>query len=114
MGRAPPSAACGCLSLRGPGPPARLTSTKFSAERTDMRILQMGPYPPPHGGVQTHVVAIREHLRKNHIPCAVINLTRHRKPAADEVYYPKSSLEVLRLLARLRYDVIHLHIGGNL
>jgi glycosyltransferase involved in cell wall biosynthesis len=79
-----------------------------------MRILQMGPYPPPHGGVQTHLVAIRGHLLKNQIPCAVINLTRHRKPAADEVYYPESALEVLRLLARLRYDIIHLHIGGNL
>lgn len=79
-----------------------------------MRILQMGPFPPPHGGVQTHVVAIRGHLRKNQIPCAVINLTRHRKPAADEVYYPRGALEVLRLLARLRYDMIHLHIGGNL
>lgn len=79
-----------------------------------MRILQMGPYPPPHGGVQTHIVAVRQYLRKNQIPCAVINLTRHRRPTADEVYYPKSAPEVLRLLWRLRYDVIHLHIGGNL
>lgn len=79
-----------------------------------MRILQMGPYPPPHGGVQTHLVAIRGHLLKNQIPCAVVNLTRHRKPTVDEVYYPESALEVLRLLARLRYDIVHLHIGGNL
>jgi glycogen synthase len=79
-----------------------------------MRILQIGPYPPPHGGVQTHVVAIRRYLRGRGIPCAVINVTRHRKPDADEVYYPKSALGVLRLLFRLSYDVIHLHIGGNL
>jgi glycogen synthase len=79
-----------------------------------MRILQIGPYPPPHGGVQTHVVAIRRYLRGRGIPCAVINVTRHRKPDADEVYYPKSALGVLRLLFRLSYDVIHLHIGGTL
>ena len=79
-----------------------------------MRILQMGPYPPPHGGVQTHMVAIRGHLRKNQIPCAVINLTRHRERAADEVYYPESAFEVVWLLLRLRYDIVHLHIGGNL
>jgi glycosyltransferase involved in cell wall biosynthesis len=30
------------------------------------------------------------------------------------VYYPKGPLQLLRLLARLRYDVIHLHIGGML
>jgi len=79
-----------------------------------MRILLIGPYPPPHGGVQTHVVAIRQYLRGQGIPCAVINVTRHRKPDADEVYYPKGALALLGLLLRLRYDVIHLHIGGNL
>jgi glycogen synthase len=73
----------------------------------------MGPYPPPHGGVQTNLVAIRQYLRKRSIPCAVINTTRHRKPEADEVYYPKSPLQVFRLMARLRYDIIHLHLGGT-
>ncbi|HVG18860.1 MAG TPA: glycosyltransferase family 4 protein [Blastocatellia bacterium] len=78
-----------------------------------MRILQMGPYPPPHGGVQTNLVAIRKYLLDRGIPCAVVNTTRHRKPEADEVYYPKSPLQVVRLLARLRYDIIHLHLGGT-
>ena len=74
----------------------------------------MGPYPPPHGGVQTNLVAIRQYLRKRGIACSVINLTRHRKENADEVYYPKSSLEVVKLLFRLPYDIVHLHFGGNL
>ncbi|MEK6408464.1 MAG: glycosyltransferase family 4 protein [Acidobacteriota bacterium] len=79
-----------------------------------MRILEIGPYPPPHGGVQTHLVAIREYLRRRGISCAVINVTRNRQPDADEVYYPKSGLEVVKLLLRLRYDVVHLHFGGTL
>jgi glycogen synthase len=80
-----------------------------------MRVLQLGPYPPPHGGVQTNLVAIRQFLLERGIPCAVINLTRHRRPEADEVYYPKSAVELARLLLlRLRYDIIHLHIGGHL
>ena len=29
-----------------------------------MIILQMGPYPPPHGGVQTNLVAIRRYLEE--------------------------------------------------
>jgi glycosyltransferase involved in cell wall biosynthesis len=78
-----------------------------------MKVLQLGPYPPPHGGVQTNLVAIRELLLRRNIPCAVINITRHRKSEADEVYYPKSALQLLRLMYRLRCDVIHLHIGGN-
>lgn len=79
-----------------------------------MRVLQLGPYPPPHGGVQTNLVAIREYLRRRGIACAVINLTRHRRAGADQVYYPESPWQLLRLLLRLRYDVLHLHLGGDL
>jgi glycogen synthase len=79
-----------------------------------MRVLQLGPYPPPHGGVQTNLVAIRDFLRRRQIPCAVINLTHFRRAAQDEVYYPENALQVLWLLLRLRYDIIHLHFGGDL
>jgi len=79
-----------------------------------MRVLQLGPYPPPHGGVQTNLVAIRSFLRQHGIPCTVINITRHRRSDADEVYYPKGPFQLLQLLAHLNYDVIHLHIGGML
>src|ERR1700752_1183789 len=79
-----------------------------------MRVLQLGPFPPPYGGVQTNLVAIRSFLRKNEIPCAVINLTRHRKTDADDVYYPANPLELLRLLGYLRYDIVHQHFGGML
>jgi len=79
-----------------------------------MRVLQLGPYPPPHGGVQSNLVAIRNFLLRRQIPCAVINITRHRKAEAGEVYYPKNSMALLRLLLRLKYDIIHLHIGGML
>jgi len=79
-----------------------------------MRVLQLGPFPPPHGGVQTNLVAIREHLRRQGIPCSVINLTRHRKADSDEVYYPASAAALVRLLFTLPYDVLHLHLGGDL
>lgn len=79
-----------------------------------MRILLLGPYPPPHGGVETNLVAIRRFLLRRGIPCAVINITRHRKPEADEIYYPTNALALIGLLFRLRYDVLHLHVGGLL
>jgi len=79
-----------------------------------MRVVQLGPYPPPHGGVQTNLVAIRRYLRSQGIPCAAINITRHRRPDADEVYYPKSALDLMRLLFRLPFNVLHLHLGGDL
>jgi len=79
-----------------------------------MRVLLLGPYPPPHGGVETNLVAIRRFLLKQGIPCAVINITRHRKTEGDEIYYPKNAMQLVRLLLRLRYDIIHLHVGGLL
>jgi len=79
-----------------------------------MVVLQLGPYPPPHGGVQTNLVAIREHLRRHGIGAPVVNITRHRRPDQDEVYYPHSALEVMRLLWRIPAEVIHIHIGGQL
>ena len=77
-----------------------------------MRVLQLGPYPPPHGGVQTNLVGIRNYLRERGHWCGVINLTRFRNSPADDVYYPKTALQTLRLLFRLKYDILHLHIGG--
>lgn len=79
-----------------------------------MRVLQMGPYPPPEGGVQTNLVAIRRFLLSRGIPCAVVNLTRHRRKDGDGIYYPRNPFEALKLLVRLRYDIIHLHFGGDL
>jgi glycosyltransferase involved in cell wall biosynthesis len=78
-----------------------------------MTVLQMGPYPPPHGGVQTNLAALRKYLLKQGIACPVINLTRYRQEDRDGIYYPKTSLDVIKLLLVLRYDVIHLHAGGD-
>lgn len=79
-----------------------------------MRVLLLGPYPPPWGGVQTNIVALRDFMRRRGMTCAVVNLTRYQRVDADGVYYPRTGIEVVRLLLRLRYDVIHIHIGGNL
>lgn len=79
-----------------------------------MRVLQLGPYPPPHGGVQYNLVAIHEYLLEQNISSEIINLTRFRKQDAGGVYYPGNWFELLMHLLRLRYDIIHLHIGGAL
>ncbi|HEV3333105.1 MAG TPA: glycosyltransferase family 4 protein [Bryobacteraceae bacterium] len=79
-----------------------------------MNVLQMGPYPPPHGGVQTNLVAIRKYLLERGIGCPVINLTRFRRQERDDIYYPQTAFGVARLLVQLNYDLIHLHVGGDL
>lgn len=79
-----------------------------------MKVVLMGPYPPPHGGVQTNLIAIRELLLERGEECAVINLHRFRMGRGEAVFHPTGALETLWLLIRLRADVIHLHIGGDL
>lgn len=79
-----------------------------------MRVVQLGPFPPPHGGVQTHVVALRDFLRRRGDECDVINITANRKPDADGVYYPRSAMGLVMHLVGRKYDVIHLHVGGDL
>jgi glycogen synthase len=78
-----------------------------------MRVVQLGPYPPPHGGVGVHLVAIRQFLLRRHVHCAAINLTRHRRSDADDVYYPANAVQLLSVLLRQRSEIIHLHVGGK-
>lgn len=79
-----------------------------------MRVLQLGPFPPPWGGVQTHIVSVRDYLRRHGAEASVINITGNRKPDGDGVHYPASAAALLRLLYTLRYDVVHIHVGGQL
>jgi glycosyltransferase involved in cell wall biosynthesis len=79
-----------------------------------MKILQLGPYPPPHGGVQTHVVALVDFLRQRGITCDVVNLTRFRRASENGIYYPQNAFAVFGHLLSHRYDIIHLHIGGRI
>ena len=78
-----------------------------------MRVLQIGPYPPPHGGVESNLVAIHHFLLKKEISSEVINVTRFRDIRSERIYYPKNLFGLLYLLFRLRYDIVHLHIGGQ-
>jgi glycosyltransferase involved in cell wall biosynthesis len=79
-----------------------------------MTVLQIGPYPPPFGGVQRNLVAIFKLLRRRGVPAAVINVTRHRQRDGDAVFFPKSALQLVRLLVRLPHEIIHIHFGGML
>ncbi|MDQ3998071.1 MAG: glycosyltransferase, partial [Gemmatimonadota bacterium] len=59
-------------------------------------------------------MSIHRFLSRRQIPCAVISLSTPGRTEADDVYRPRNALEVLSLLLRLRYEIVHLHIGGNL
>lgn len=78
-------------------------------------ILQLGPFPPPYGGVQTNMLAIRDWLVKNGDECSIISIVNSEGKSDEKgVYHPRNPLELVRLLKTLKYDALHIHIGGNL
>ncbi len=80
-----------------------------------MHVLQLGPYPPPEGGIHRNMLAIREKLRANGDECSIIATAKSSKitPEAD-VYHPRTAPDLIKLLKNLKYDVLHLHIGGEI
>lgn len=78
------------------------------------RVLLIGPYTPPRGGVQAHVTALHDFLVRRGVACEVIDLSPNRRTDGAGVYGPASALGVARLLLTLRYDVAHMHVGGRL
>jgi glycosyltransferase involved in cell wall biosynthesis len=81
---------------------------------TPLRVLLIGPYSPPRGGVQAHVSALRDYLLGRGVACEVIDLSPSRASDGAGVYGPRGAAGLARLLLTLRYDVAHLHVGGRL
>jgi glycosyltransferase involved in cell wall biosynthesis len=77
------------------------------------RVALLGPYPPPWGGVQTHIASIKDRLDRMSVACTVLNITRHRDDPQPGVVYPKSAFELLWQLRALRPTAVHLHVGGH-
>ncbi len=80
-----------------------------------MHVLQLGPHPPPEGGISRNMLAIREELRGNGHHCSIIATSRSTSIVPEpDVYNPRTPFQLLKLLLTLRYDILHLHVGGEL
>ncbi len=80
-----------------------------------MHVLQLGPYPPPEGGINRNMLAIRDELQKNGHQCSIIATSKSTKILDEKnVYHPSSPKDLIKLLKRLDYDILHLHVGGEI
>ncbi len=95
------------------GPEAVLVDRNSPTCAKKFRVLLLGPYPPPYGGVEISLVALRDALLQQGIGCEVVNLTRHRRASGGGIHYPSSAAQVVKLLVAEKREIIHLHIGGD-
>jgi len=80
-----------------------------------MRVLQLGPYPPPRGGITRNMLAIREELIAAGHHCAIVATSKSTSVVPEPgVHHPGSALALLKLLYKLEFDVLHIHIGGEI
>jgi len=79
-----------------------------------MKLLLIGPFPPPHGGISVHVAEAKKQLDRAGICSRVLNLNRSA-PQSDEYICVRSGIELLRvLLAHVRQGwTPHLHTNGH-
>ncbi len=80
-----------------------------------MHILQLGPYPPPEGGINRNMLAIRQELLANGHQCSIIATSKSTKITNEKnVYHPRSPQELIGLLKKINFDILHLHVGGEI
>jgi len=80
-----------------------------------MHVLQLGPYPPPVGGVSRNMLAIRDEVMRQAHSCSIVATTKSTE-IIDEpnVYHPASPLDLIKQIRALKFDVLHLHVGGEI
>ena len=80
-----------------------------------MHVLQLGPYPPPEGGINRNMLAIREELEARGHRCSIIAVAKSTRVTPEkDVYHPRTPRNLIKLLGKLNYDVLHLHVGGEI
>ena len=79
-----------------------------------LKLLLVGPFPPPHGGVSVHVLTLQRLLRKLGIPCRVLNINRGA-PQSDQCVSIRSPLHFILMISRYSLDgwALHVHINGH-
>lgn len=79
-----------------------------------MRIVQIGPVPPPFGGVYANLRNIHELLISRGHSSAIVAVTDKDAVSEDDaVFKPRSAFELLRYLVFGKFDLVHYHIGGE-
>ncbi|KXK04168.1 MAG: group 1 glycosyl transferase [Acidobacteria bacterium OLB17] len=79
------------------------------------RVLQLGPIPPPEGGVSRHIAALKDTLESLGHRVTLVATTRNRLADRDDAnVYPRTPFELVSTLRKSDADIFHLHVGGDI
>src|SRR5258706_11073461 len=79
-----------------------------------MKLLLVGPYPPPHGGVSVHVAETKRRANSLGIPCRVLNTDRNAEWSPNYIPVRKASGFVYSLVKHSLHGwTIHVHTNGH-
>ncbi|ADO71487.1 glycosyltransferase family 4 protein [Stigmatella aurantiaca] len=79
-----------------------------------MRVLLIGDYPPPHGGVAIHVQQLHQFLRGRDIEAKVLDIGKGGRPVPDVLPVQSLAGFGLRLAGFLSAGwTVHVHTSGN-
>jgi glycogen synthase len=79
-----------------------------------MKIVFVGPYSPPHGGIQVHLVQLVKFLEGQGHLCYVIDLHKNMDGQSPNIASLRNAFEMPYYLIKKRDHKCHLHFGGNL
>ncbi|MGD9562321.1 MAG: glycosyltransferase family 4 protein [Pyrinomonadaceae bacterium] len=83
-------------------------------DRKKLRVVQLGPMPPPHGGVSANMIAIHEALEASGHISTIIDVTNRKRESSNaSVLKPRSAVDLVKLLFQVNCDIVHYHIGGD-
>lgn len=78
-----------------------------------MKILQIGPYPPPNSGWSVRIKFLKEAFQARQHDCKVLNLGKNRKIKHTEYIDVQTGFDFLKKLVLLRSRGYHFHIHMN-
>jgi len=79
-----------------------------------LRVVQIGSYPAANRGARANLLNIHERLQARGHESVVIDLTPFHRVKQQGVYYPRTTLELVRLLREIPAHVVHLQMGSLL
>lgn len=79
-----------------------------------LRVIQLGPVPPPEGGITQNIAGIVEELAiRGHRSTLIATSRSLDALEREDVLYPRTPAALIAALRKTEADILHLHIGGD-